>query len=65
MTSKGTEFVDIPNGRYKANWSGRKLTILLPNGLPMETTTEQPIKGMNVPSAAVIENGSVIVRTLQ
>lgn len=64
MTSKGTEFVDIPNGRYKANWSGKTIIIYLPSGLTTETTVEIPMKGINVPCAAVVENGSVMVRTL-
>lgn len=64
MISKPTEFSDLPNGRYKGLWSGRKVVVLMPDGMKNEFYVRDGVHGIDIPCKVTANDNDVTVETI-
>ena len=64
MVSKPTEFTDIPNGRYKGTWSGRKVVVQMPDNTRFEFYTKDGVLGFDIPCKITVIENDVVVETI-
>ena len=64
MKSTPNEFTDLPNGRYKGLWSGRKVVAQMADGSAREFFTKDGVKGFNIPCKVTSIDGDITVEEL-
>jgi hypothetical protein len=64
MKSTPNEYTDIPSGRYKGLWSGRKVEAKMADDSTREFYTKDGVKGFNVPCKVTVLDGDITVETI-